>query len=65
MYANFPGREGMHKCECMLSGGDLDAVWTTVAAYREETIIYHGMLVSFPISTPIMHHGEVVSQFWP
>ncbi len=28
MYVNFPGREGMRKRGCMLSGGDLDAVWT-------------------------------------
>ncbi len=28
MYTNFPGREGMCKCGCMLSGGDLDAART-------------------------------------
>ena len=28
MYVNFPGREKMRKCGCMLSGGDLDAVRT-------------------------------------
>ncbi len=28
MYTNFPGREGMHKCGCMLSRGDLDAART-------------------------------------
>ena len=28
MYVNFPRKEKMHKCGCMLSGGDLDAVQT-------------------------------------
>ncbi len=28
MYVNFPRREGVRKCGCMLSGGDLDAART-------------------------------------
>ncbi len=28
MYVNFPGREGMRKRGCMLSGGNLDAART-------------------------------------
>ncbi len=31
MYASFSGKEEMCKCGCMLIGGDLDAVQTSVA----------------------------------